>query len=158
MLCCAYSECQSFSFPHRDKQIRGHKHLTWRDIKAAADAIRSLRCHIHSHHPLFTRTRHLFLSPGLILSHPLHSCWRTSRTSCAPTSPCTLTRRSWSCLSSPPPAAAACAPCRCTSRLPFVLLESTSSDRATHSRPSSLCAPGPWRCWKMAWCWPFSVR
>lgn len=104
----------------------------------------------------------LFLSPCLILclspSRHLHSCWRTSRTSCGPTLPCTLTRRSWSCRCLPLPVVAACAPCLCTSRRLSVLPESTSSDRAMHCRPSSLSVRDPWRCSKMAWCWPSWVR
>lgn len=90
----------------------------------------------------------------LLPSHRLHSCWRTSRMSCAPTSPCTSTRRSWSCHCSPLLVAAACAPCHFTSRPPSAPPESISSGRAMLSRPSSLSAQVPWRCWKMAWCWP----
>lgn len=93
-------------------------------------------------------------TPG---SRGLPSCWRTSRMSSAPTSPCTSTKRSWNCRSSPRPAGAACALCRCTSRPPSVLPESTSSGRATPCRPSSSCAPGAWRSWRTAWCWQFSV-
>lgn len=116
----------------------------------------------HGIFPKLSRQPHSSRSLRLVLclffSHHLHSCWRTSQTSCDPTSPCTLTRRSWNCRCLPPLVVAACDPCLCTLRPPSAPLGSTSSDRETHSRPYSLSAPGLWRCWRKAWCWPSWVR
>lgn len=92
--------------------------------------------------------------PSFPPSHCLLSCWKTSQMSCGPISPCTLTKKFWSCRCLRPLVAAACARCRCTSRRPSAPPGSTSCGRATLSKPSFLSARALWRCWRIAPCWP----
>lgn len=98
------------------------------------------------------------LAKGFIfaLTISVSSC-TISQTSYVPTSPCTSTRTSCSCPSSPRPVEGACARFLYTSRHLSVLLVNTSSGMEMPFMLITSSAPGLWRCLRMGWSLPYWV-
>lgn len=85
------------------------------------------------------------------------SFWKIFQMSYVLTSPCTWTRRSYSCPFLSVPAGAASGLCLCTSRPPSVPQGNICYAKGMPCRPSTLYAPAPWKSSKTAWCWRFLV-
>lgn len=81
-----------------------------------------------------------------------------SQMSSVPTLPCTYTRRFCSYLSLYRPVVDAWGHCLSTSKPLSAPQESTSSDRGTPCKQTTLCAQAPWKFWRTAWYWQFLVR
>ena len=94
------------------------------------------------------------LLPSFIFSD---SFWKTFQMSFVLTSPCTWTRKSYSCPFLSVPAGAASGLCPYTSKPPSVLQGSICCVREMLCRPSTLYARAPWKFLKTAWCWRFLV-